>query len=98
MDTISANPILLVMAGIIVLVIFYVSLIVWLIPHLRRLYCFVVARIREYQALDRGDVLTLFRDAGLSSEQALWFYEKFYDKAACWERCLIKLYIQKHCF
>ena len=82
---------LLIMAGVIALAIFYISLAVSLFPQVLRLY-------RRYQALDRGDVLTLLRDAGLSPEQALWFYEKFYDKAKCWERCLIKLYIQKHCF
>jgi hypothetical protein len=98
MDTISTNPILLIMAGIIVLAIFYLRLIVWLIPHLRRLYSYMVAMKREYQALDRGDTLTLLRDAGLSQEQSLWFYEKFYDNATCLERCLIKLYIEKHCF
>ena len=97
MDTITAKPIFLIMAGIIILAIFYLSLIVRLIPHLQRLYTFIVAKIREYQALDRGDTLTLLRDAGLSYEEALWFFEKFYAHAASWEQCLIKFYVKKHC-
>jgi hypothetical protein len=97
MDNPSAKLTLMIVVGL-VLITFYVSLTVWLIPYLRRSYSFLVAMKREYQALDRGDILTLLIDAGLSHEQALWFYEKFYDKAKCWERCLIKLYIQKHCF
>ena len=87
---------LLVAVGI-VLITFYASLTLWLIPHLRRLYSFMVDMKREYQALDRGDTLTLLRDAGLSYEEALWFFEKFYAHAASWERCLIKLYVRKHC-
>ena len=98
MDISSVNPILLIMAGIIILTIFYMCLVVWLIPHLRRLYSFIADRIREYQSLDRVDILTLLIDAGLSHEQALWFYDKFYLNASSWERCLIKIFIKKHCF
>jgi len=97
MDHTSIRPTLLIAVGI-TLITFYVCLTVWLIPHLRRLYSYIVVMMRKYQALDRGDILTLLIDAGLSHEQALWFYDKFYHKAKCWERCLIKLYIQKHCF
>ena len=98
MNHLSVNPILLIKVGIIVLAIFYLSLTVTLFPSLLRLYTFIVAKILEYQGLDRGDVLTLLMDAGLSHDQSLWFYENFYANATCWERCLIKLYIKKHCF
>jgi hypothetical protein len=97
MEQTPESTLLLTVVGII-LTTFYVSLTVSLFPYVLRLYTFIIAKIHEYQELDRGDVLTLLIDAGLSHEQALWFYDKFYDNAACWERCLIKLYIKKHCF
>jgi len=97
MDTPSTEITLLIAVGI-VLITFYGSLTLWLMPYLRRSYKHIVTRIHEYQALDRVDILTLLVDAGLSYEQSLWFYKKFYDNASSWERCLIKLYIEKHCF
>ena len=97
MDQPFESTSLLTVAGII-LAIFYLSLTVRLLPALRRLYSSIVAKIREFQALDRVDVLTLLIDAGLDHKEALRFYNAFYANAAYWERCLIKLFIEKHCF
>jgi len=94
----SVNPSLLLMAVLIVLAIFYLSVSASLFPHVFRLYRFIARKIHEYQALDRGDFLTLLIDAGLTHEQSQWFYDKFYAHGKCWERCLIKLYIKKHYF
>ena len=87
----------LVMVGI-VPAIFFFNLITLLVQHLLRLQRFIAAKVNEYQGLDRGEILTLLIDAGLSYEQALWFYETFYTESTGWERCLIKLFIKKHCF
>ena len=91
----SVNATFLVKAGIIVLAFFYLSLTASLIPLLLRLFRFIADKYYEYQQLDYGDTLTLLRDAGLSPEQALWFYEKFYSQATGFERFLIKLYITR---
>jgi len=98
MEQLSDSASVLIMAGIIVLAIFYLSMIASFIPHVLRLYKLVVAKIIEYQALDRGDLLTLLIDAGLNHNEALRFHDIFYATATRWERCLIKLYIKKHCF
>lgn len=84
--------------GIIVLAIFFFKFITQLIQHLPRLQRIIAAKVNKYQGLDRGDFLTLLIDSGMSHEQALWFYDTFYAKSTCWERCLIKLFIKKHCF
>jgi hypothetical protein len=97
MEHAPESPFLLIMAGIISLAIFYLSITASLFPQVLKLCRLIATKVHEYQALDRGDTLTLFRDAGLSHEQSLWFYDTFYVHAASWERCLIKLYIKKHC-
>ena len=86
------------LAGIIVLAIFFLSVVASFLQYLLSLYRFFNTKVHEYQVLDRGDFLTLLIDAGMSHDQALWFYDTFYAKATCWERCLIKLLIKKHCF
>jgi len=96
MDQPLASTSILIVA-LISLATFYVSISASLFPQVLRLYRYIATKVHEYQALDRGDTLTLLRDAGLSQEQSLWFYDAFYAHASGWERCLIKLYVRKHC-
>ena len=86
---------LLIMAGIIVLAVFYLRMAASFFPQVLRLYRFIATKIHEYQALDRGDFLTLLIDAGLSHEEAMSFHSKFYVRATPLERCVIKLYITR---
>lgn len=98
MEHAPESPFLLIMAGIISLAIFYLSIAASLFPQVLKLCRLIVTKVHEYKALDRGDTLTLLRDAGLSHEQSLWFYDKFYANSSWWWRFWIKQLIKKCCF